>query len=345
MKVHYINILLFALQLNIFVTLYHVRNKNKPYITHNTTNTKRLKTHRTLCECDIYASNYDNDPEMKALMENFILQTSQRFREYDERIQEKRRKCKEKCDKEMQQIILKDKVEKELTEKLVALQTHIDLDDLPECTCKKSVAEKTENFCLKCGYGLGSVVPSVGIFGALAVNELTKAATAVAVQKGIDEGIKVAIFELNDIFRLESLLGAEKVLQIITPSNFNNPTLLGQLVQRTYNTMCLTTEESYTNNLLCFLKSSLKTEVKVTTFIAQNARNAAIKAGEEAAKITSQEITAVNMASYNLYTSIAYSVVAILVIILVMVIIYLILHYRRKKKMKKKLQYIKLLKE
>ncbi|ETW27267.1 hypothetical protein PFFCH_05306 [Plasmodium falciparum FCH/4] len=39
--------------------------------------------------------NYDNDPEMKEMMENFDRQTSQRFKEYDERMIEKRQKCKE----------------------------------------------------------------------------------------------------------------------------------------------------------------------------------------------------------------------------------------------------------
>ncbi|ETW20969.1 hypothetical protein PFFVO_00145, partial [Plasmodium falciparum Vietnam Oak-Knoll (FVO)] len=61
MKVHYINILLFALPLNILVS-----SKKNTYIKYNTLNTKLIRAHRTLCECELYAlSNYDNDPEMK----------------------------------------------------------------------------------------------------------------------------------------------------------------------------------------------------------------------------------------------------------------------------------------
>ncbi|SOS79534.1 PIR protein, putative [Plasmodium sp. gorilla clade G1] len=318
MKLDYSKILLLSLPLNILVSSSYANNKNKPYIKSHTA----ITTSRVLSECDLYVSNYDNDPDMKSVKENFDRQTSQRFEEYDERMFKNRQKCKEQCDKDIQQIILKDKME-------------------------KSLEEKIEKGCLKCGCGLGGVALSVGIFGALAVNELTKAATAVAVQKGIDEGIKVAIFELNDIFGLESLLGAEKVLQIITPSNFNNPTLLGQLVQRTYNTMCLTTEESYTNNLLCFLKSSLKTEVKVTTFIAQNARNAAIKAGAKTTELTpgyiTEEVGKVTSTAAIISNPIVIAFIVIVIVVIILIVIYLILRYRRKKKMNKKLQYTKLL--
>ncbi|KYN92979.1 rifin, partial [Plasmodium reichenowi] len=77
-------------------------NKNKPYSTQHT------QTTRLLCECDLYMPNYDNDPQMKKVMQQFDDRASQRLREYDERLQEKRKKCKERCDKEIQKIILKD---------------------------------------------------------------------------------------------------------------------------------------------------------------------------------------------------------------------------------------------
>ncbi|ETW37616.1 hypothetical protein PFTANZ_01665, partial [Plasmodium falciparum Tanzania (2000708)] len=69
--------------------------------------------------------NYDNDPQIKELMDNFNKQTQQRLREYDDRMVEKRKLCKEQCDKEIQKIILKDKIEKELTENFETLQTDI----------------------------------------------------------------------------------------------------------------------------------------------------------------------------------------------------------------------------
>ncbi|ETW26979.1 hypothetical protein PFFCH_05580 [Plasmodium falciparum FCH/4] len=73
MKVHYINILLFYLPLNILLTSLQINvHKHHYNTTHHTTNNKPTKSHRVLCECDIYTSIYDNDPEMKAVMQQFI---------------------------------------------------------------------------------------------------------------------------------------------------------------------------------------------------------------------------------------------------------------------------------
>ncbi|KOB87121.1 hypothetical protein PFDG_03199, partial [Plasmodium falciparum Dd2] len=75
MKVHYINILLFELLLKILV--YNQRN-------HNNT-TLNTQTNRSLCECELYPpANYDNDPQMKEVMDNFNKQTQQRFHEYND---------------------------------------------------------------------------------------------------------------------------------------------------------------------------------------------------------------------------------------------------------------------
>ncbi|SPJ10086.1 rifin PIR protein,putative [Plasmodium sp. DRC-Itaito] len=103
MKVHYINILLFALALNILVYTH-----NKPSITaHHTT---KIPNTRLLCECELYAPvNYDNDPQMKRVMQQFEDRASERLRDYDERMKTTRQKCREQCDKESQKIILKKK--------------------------------------------------------------------------------------------------------------------------------------------------------------------------------------------------------------------------------------------
>ncbi|SCM18864.1 PIR protein, putative [Plasmodium sp.] len=109
MKLHYSKILLFAIPL--YILAY---NKNKPYIiTHTPTTPSRV-----LIECNLYMPNYDYDPDMKFVKEIFDRQSSQRFEEYEERIQEKRQKCREKCDKDIQKIILKDKINKTLVEKV-----------------------------------------------------------------------------------------------------------------------------------------------------------------------------------------------------------------------------------
>ncbi|MBZ2160257.1 hypothetical protein K1I93_09380, partial [Streptococcus australis] len=117
---------------------------------------------------------YDDDPEMKEIMHDFDRQTSRRFEEYEERMITQRQKYKEQRDKDIQQIILKDKIE-------------------------KSLEEKVEKVCLICGCGLGGgVAPFVGLFGGLAVNELKKAAAAAATEAGI----KKAIEEVGSIFYL-----------------------------------------------------------------------------------------------------------------------------------------------
>ncbi|KNC35204.1 RIF [Plasmodium falciparum RAJ116] len=64
----------------------------------------------------------------------------------------------------------------------------------------------------------------------------------------------------------------------------------------------------------------------------------------KAASIKAVEFVKITTASTNYYTAIVASVVPLIVIVVVMVVIYLILRYRRTNKMKKKLQYIKLLK-
>ncbi|ETW39284.1 hypothetical protein PFTANZ_00017 [Plasmodium falciparum Tanzania (2000708)] len=138
-------------------------SKKNPYITHNTPSTKAIRTHRTLCECEWYTpSNYDNDPEMKFVMENYNRKTSERFKEYDERMNKNRQKCKEQCDKEIQKIILKDKLEKQMEQQFSTLHTDIQRDAIPTCVCEKSLADKVEKGCLRCGYGLGTVAPTVG---------------------------------------------------------------------------------------------------------------------------------------------------------------------------------------
>ncbi|ETW58829.1 hypothetical protein PFMC_05288, partial [Plasmodium falciparum CAMP/Malaysia] len=147
MKVHYINIFLFALPLNILVNTH-----KEPFITHHT---PKIPTTRLLCECDLYMPNYDNDPQMKKIMDKFSKQTQQRFEEYDDRMVEKRKQCKDKCDKEIQKIILKDKLEKQMAQQLTTLETKIDTDDIPTCICEKSIADKVEKGCLRYAGVLG----------------------------------------------------------------------------------------------------------------------------------------------------------------------------------------------
>ncbi|ETW57332.1 hypothetical protein PFUGPA_00672 [Plasmodium falciparum Palo Alto/Uganda] len=314
-------------------------NKNKPSITLR--HTQRY-TSRVLSECDTQSSIYDKDEDMKSVKENFDRQTSQRFDEYNKSMQEKRRKCKEQCDKEIQQIILKGKTE-------------------------KSLEEKVEKGCLMCGCGLGGVAAGVGVLGTAVVNVLKKASMAAAVDAAIADGVVkgAAKGAAEVIAGLEELnihkLFTETLGSFISATNYNKSSLITGIVNMRYNMTCKTFASSgffKPSNSIC---DSIKTwglvegtnyvQVSEETTILEKVTKV-VTVAETAAERTAENVTAVGIksmitevnATYAIYqNAIIASTVAILVIVLVMVIIYLILRYRRKKKMNKKLQYTKLL--
>ncbi|SOS77253.1 rifin [Plasmodium sp. gorilla clade G1] len=312
MKLHYSKILLFSLSLNILVASSSgENNKNKPYITLHTPTT----TSRVLSECDLYMSSYDNDPDMKSVKKNFDRQTSQRFEQYEERINVKRQKCKEQCDRDIQKIIVKDKVQ-------------------------KSLSEKVEKGCLRCGCGLGGVAAGVGIFGALGTYgwKVTATATAIefATQEGIKAGIQAAIEQIK-ITVFNNLLNVEW-LNFINASNYNS---IAGLVEAVKDAVVSTKRTSE-------LSSDTMDRVSNALSQAEDWFSPAVREGTQttASTITTvqrTQLVEVTNASSNAYAAIAYSVIALLIIVLVMIIIYLILRYRRKKKMNKKAQYTKLL--
>ncbi|ETW46266.1 hypothetical protein PFMALIP_05672 [Plasmodium falciparum MaliPS096_E11] len=374
MKLNYTNIFLFSLSLNILSLSSGVYNERN----HNLTLDKPTNTSRLLCECELYAPrNYDNDPEMKSLMQDFDRQTLQRFREYGEHIIKNKQKCKEQCEKDIQKIILKDKIEKELKEKLANLETNITTEDLPICECEKSVAHKVEKGCLRCGYGLGTVAPSVGLFGGVAINawkpKALEAAIASALKAGATEissaanaagnakGMEVVIYFLKG-------LGVEELIpgiceEISRTGHYANITNFTKRIIEQRGAMCGLTPK-LGEDMCKTISINLGTigrnggyGVPDSTAIPAKVKlildKATLSANAQAAEVTTSKTLAIKeaqekaieAASTHLYTTIGYSVLAILIIVLIMVIIYLILRYRRKKKMKKKLQYIKLLEE
>ncbi|ETW46410.1 hypothetical protein PFMALIP_05652 [Plasmodium falciparum MaliPS096_E11] len=371
MKVHYFNILLFALPLNILVS----SPKKNPSIT------QKRPTTRLLCECELYSpANYDSDPEMKRVMQQFEDRTTQRFHEYDEKMQSKRIQCKDRCDKEIQNIILKDKLEKELMDKFATLQTDIQSDSIPTCICEKSLEDKMEKECLKCAQNLGGIVaPSTGVLGeiaALAVNawktEAIVAATQEAIAKGlaagevarIKAGIEAVIAGIKSTFSIDKLGGAA-LESFFNETNYADASLISESIQTEYigsgcrsifslsskkNPFCTFVNErigatSGGNGVYPteFIETTVQSMVSKVKGVAE-AKAAEVAAAKKAALETAQK-GAIEAATTPYYTPIIVSIVAIVVIILIMVIIYLILRYRRKKKMKKKLQYIKLLEE
>ncbi|SOS81841.1 PIR protein, putative [Plasmodium sp.] len=346
MKAHYINILFFAPPLNILV------NTHK-----NSSTTPKIPTNRLLCECELYApANYDNDPQMKAVLENFNKQTHQRFEEYDELIQSKRKQCKDKCDKKIQKIILKDKLEKQMAEKLTILETKITTDNIPTCVCEKSLADKVEKGCLKCGgvFG-GGVAPSVGLLGGIgeaAISVLKPLALKAATGEAIAEATALATQAGMNAVRHEIKLylagfinekGFVDFTSVVNEANFKSATALHESVVKLLsksckfgskergNVFCNTIEYSGVSPFNGYAKAGATTYEKTLE--------------SQTPALTEAKVGAVNTTYAGYHTSIIASIVAIVVIVLIMVIIYLILRYRRKKKMMKKLQYIKLLKE
>nr|SPJ13392.1 rifin PIR protein,putative [Plasmodium sp. DRC-Itaito] len=348
-----------------------VNTHKKPSITQHT---PKIPTTRLLCECELYEpANYDNDPQMKEVMQQFEDRTTQRFHEYDDRMKEKRRQCKEQCDKEIQKIILKDKLEKQMAQQFATLDTDIQSDAIPTCVCEKSIADKVEKGCLRCGGILGTAVPELGSIGGTALYVLNTwktgallAATEEAIAEGIAAGIEagnaagaakvVKLVELQ--FNITTLSG--KTLEsVFTTKNYTVTPTITHYIHSEFKKTCLTSGSS--DKLLCSFGYNKATSKVESDFayksIEASAKNIVTQA-QGAAEATKTEVTSATTAqittektgeiaaTYGAWkTTITASIIALVVIVLIMIIIYLILRYRRKKKMKKKLQYIKLLEE
>ncbi|KNG78073.1 rifin [Plasmodium falciparum IGH-CR14] len=343
MKVHYINILLFALPLNILVTLCHVNTHKKPSITPHT------QTNRLLCECELYTpANYDNDPQMKEVMDNFNRQTQQRFHEYDERMVEKRMQCKDKCDKEIQKIILKDKLEKQMAEQLTTLETKITTDDIPTCVCEKSLADKTEKFCLNCSKNMGAIAPWWGLVCGVGYAGWSHYVPIAVAKAAMDAGMNVVINVLKTL-RVEKVT-AVIFKEISSINDFSKVTTFADIIQQELKAVCTAMSSSpgdgtVPRNICMIVQNGRAGGVSAEQLVSKALETILDKAPKTAKAAKKIEAAKYTSTTSSLTTGITASIIAIVIIVLIMVIIYLILHYRRKKKMKKKLQYIKLLEE
>ncbi|CAC9696399.1 PIR protein [Plasmodium sp. DRC-Itaito] len=307
MKLHYFKILLFFILLNILVNTHH--------------NSTSYQSNRSLCECDTQWSNYNKDEDMKSVRESFDRQTSQRFEEYKERLKEKRQKRKEERDKNIQEIIKKDKREKSLT-------------------------EKVEKGCLRCGCGLGGVAASVGLFGGLGVYgaemaAATVAAKAAGIKKGLEVGLTQVIHEVKQLVLRElDKIPTVDMLQPLTEGISGDNLTFYDIIKCIKSNIKVQLGAEIDSDFFSAVNTMAQTEITNFNSIYETSVKAVANAVEEgkAAAI------AVEHAKYtHLYNAIGYSFLAILIIVLVMIIIYLVLRYRRKKKMKKKDQYTKLL--
>ncbi|CDO61757.1 rifin [Plasmodium reichenowi] len=350
MKVNYINILMFSLLLNILVNT-HKKASITPH------HTPKIPTTRLLCECELYVpANYDNDPQMKEVMQQFEDRTSQRLRDYDDRMIEKRKQCKERCDKEIQKIILKDKLEKQMAQQLTTLETKITTDDIPTCVCEKSLADKTEKFCLNCGMNVGGgVTLSSGVLGGIAeaalivlkpaaitaAKEAAEKAAAVAATKAGINAVKLKIKGYSQIFELYE--GFVDLRSIVTSLTYKDGPALLQRAKELIGEACINPR---TGSKTIFYNSiTIEGESYIGNFAQDGAAAYSETLSSQTTTLTKAKVGAVNTGFESSISSINAAIIAIVVIVLIMVIIYLILRYRRKKKMKKKLQYIKLLEE
>ncbi|SCM18868.1 PIR protein, putative [Plasmodium sp.] len=360
MKVNYINILLFAFPLNILAN-----NHKKSSIT-----PRHIQTTRLLCECELYMSNYDNDPEMKWVMQQFHDRTTQRFQEYDEKLQGKRQICKDKCDKEIQKIILKDKIEKELTEKFSALHTDIQSDGIPTCICEKPLADKVEKGCFRCGSILDAAMPELGAMGATALYALN-AWKPTAISTAIEEALKLGAAKILDAgIKAGEAIGTKTVTaelkalgvlelcpeiskSFFIKTSYANASKIINTINVKYNATCELLDSSLNVSTAC-KKFNIKFGIHISEFDTYGtpatqaiptkvgqAVEVAKEAAANASKVASERVTAAITrnqtalleAEFNSsITSIYASIIAIVVIVLIMLIIYLILRYRRKKK-------------
>ncbi|ETW15018.1 hypothetical protein PFFVO_06071 [Plasmodium falciparum Vietnam Oak-Knoll (FVO)] len=291
---------------------------------------------------------------MKGVMQDFNRQTSQRFEEYEERMKGKRQKRKEERDKNIQEIIEKDRMD-------------------------KSLAEKVEKCCLRCGCGLGGVAAGVGIFGGLGIYGWKSAATATAMAEGALAGEAVAEaagaaagkkFVIAELQKWGiSTLDNKGLGTYITATNYTNVRNIARAISIEYQTdLCLfggSGSGADKSKTICtwvranffaakdspgnVSKQGVSTNALIqeaVETIVSNAKNAAGEASKEATEeVIKTSTVAVESTYASCQTAIIASVVAILIIVLVMIILYLILRYRRKKKMNKKLHYTKLLKQ
>ncbi|SCM18828.1 PIR protein, putative [Plasmodium sp.] len=316
MKVHYFNIFLFSLSLNILLLAPRAYNKRNHYITRI-----RKPGTRSLCECELYApSNYDNDPEMKDIMDNFDKQTSQRFEEYNECIIKNRQKCKERWDKDIQNIILRDKIQKELTEKFATLDTNINTKDIPTCICEKSIEDKMEKTCLRCGQNMGGIVPGLGLIGGAALYSIKVwkvAAIPSAIKFATKEGIKAGIQEVIEEIMTNPFFTSIRHIELsnfIKGSNYHTVDGLAKAITTAINSTGKTCPadgtpmsqvcDGISTNSEAWLGEVAKSGTKAATAKVTTVKNATLDTIESTTTTCTTAITA--------------SLIAILIIVLIM---------------------------
>ncbi|EWC79318.1 surface antigen [Plasmodium falciparum UGT5.1] len=111
-------------------------------------------------------------------------------------------------------------------DKFATLHTDIQSYAIPTCVCEKSMTDKVEKTCLKCGGVLGGgIAPSVGLLGTVAIDQWTNAALLDAAQKGIQAGIDTVVAELESLAEIFDSIGI-RVLRMINKETYRCPEAL-----------------------------------------------------------------------------------------------------------------------
>ncbi|KOB62351.1 hypothetical protein PFHG_04078 [Plasmodium falciparum HB3] len=221
---------------------------------------------------------------MKEIMHDFDRQTSQRFEEYNERMNKNRQKCKEQCNRDIKNIILKDKIEKELKQQLATLETDISTDDIPTCVCNKSVADKVEKTCLKCGGVLGSGVPGLGLIGGVTTYFQFLDAITAAIEAGKAAGINKAVAELGNIYYLHEVTVFNWIAKV-NEATYDKANSLFAILKE-IGDMC-EVGNAVDDSTFCVAKLSMQSKQnQFVKIISQKATQAAADASLEATTVT-----------------------------------------------------------
>ncbi|ETW49363.1 hypothetical protein PFMALIP_02682 [Plasmodium falciparum MaliPS096_E11] len=173
---------------------------------------------------------------------------------------------------------------------------------------------------------LGIGFPGLDLIGVTFVH-------AAAVNAATKAGMEAALLGLKSVNGLFRLLG-ENIKDLVTTTNFKCPNALMGLVQNVKNTQCVVPANQ--SQIFC---RGLEAQYAPTII-----QKAAV-AGTEGADAYIRTLSDSTTITAFLTDPIVISAIVVISIVVILLIIYLILRYRRKIKMNKKLQYIKLLKE
>ncbi|KNC37370.1 rifin [Plasmodium falciparum RAJ116] len=233
-----------------------------------------------------------------------------------------------------------------MAQQFSTLHTDIQSDAIPTCICEKSIADKVEKMCLRCGGVLGSgVAPSVGLLGTVAIDqwknaaitEVTKYALAKGAAKGVAEGnalgINIVIRGIKSVFFIEELDGTS-LKSFFTTTAYTDISKIVSVIDTEMSTSCgLSSACSpicgarYTLNIVAQPgKTMVKQKDAITKgvikFVGIAKDTASFKATQVSSETSSRIITKGNAlieAGFDSSTTSIYaSIIVILIIVLIM---------------------------